>query len=208
MYGLGIRLGFYLQWIASMLASFLVVLSSYGNNGRRYHSMTNEAQAARFGLLCFTAAALVAIIYQAAQGHSSVIDIYVSLLVCFGSYYMIVPTFLWRLMTCFNPLWDPTRWSPVQRSPLHQFISHVLIMATSIFQLWFWVQKVPESSPSSCTYHSFLFVRTNISNPWFRGVNIAFQAAILLICMVGPAKLAFHRSRSVGGSFLRPQEMK
>src|SRR4051794_12202224 len=97
MYGLGIRLGFYLQWFASILANFFMI--------------KREIASTRFAIHSYLTAVLIALSIQIARGTASDLDQYIVLLLCFGAYYSHVAIFLWRMLICFRKEWDPTRWT-------------------------------------------------------------------------------------------------
>ncbi|KAI5918360.1 hypothetical protein F4810DRAFT_692437 [Camillea tinctor] len=170
MYGLGIRLGFYLNWFAGILANVVAV---------------SEIETSRYAFSCFITATFVALIVQTAQAAAlTVVDIYVVLLLCFGYFYFLVPTFFWRLLTGFDAALDPTRWPSGSRAgTLHHVVHSLLLLAVAAFQLWFWITVTPSADKGGCTYYGFLFARFDIANVTFRSVNIAFQALIILICL-------------------------
>lgn len=71
MYGLGIRLGYYLQWFGIILASPLA---------------PDEVPNARFALALFISATFQALIIQIVRRNLYIVEIYVVLLLTFGAY--------------------------------------------------------------------------------------------------------------------------
>ena len=65
--------------------------------------ITDEFKGVQFALVCFIGATFIAIIYQAIAGPATVIDLYISLLVCFGTQFFLIPVFIWRVITGFRP---------------------------------------------------------------------------------------------------------
>ncbi|KAI0840874.1 hypothetical protein F5Y06DRAFT_232222 [Hypoxylon sp. FL0890] len=172
MYGLGIRLGFYLNWYGGILAHFVAV---------------KEIKAIQYAIFCFVAATFVAVVVQTARGALTVLDIYITLLLCFGYYFFLIPTFLWRLATCFQARLDPTRWPRVHPGPLFYAAHGILTIAVAIFQLWFWTSEILRSN--HCPYYGFLFERAILSSVTLRIVNIALQSIIILIATLSMVML-------------------
>jgi len=194
MYGLGIRLGFYLQWFSRIVTDILLVRSRLLDHERRLKSLTAEVQGNRFALQCFVGATFIAIIYQTHTGSGNVVDLYISLLLCFGCYLHLIPTFLWRIVTGFDPVFDPTRWSPVPRSLTYRILNHLLVLASAAFQLWFWARKVEQDSPKDCKLFGFLFAKLSIRSSGLRITNILVQTIILTIALAAPILMPLYTS--------------
>jgi len=171
MYGLGIRLGFYLQWFAGIMANILLV--------------REEITAIRFTLTSFIAATFIGLVVQTARAGLSAVDIYIICLMSFGSHYFLVPTFLWRVVTCFSPRLDPTRWSVVLHGTIYLLFSSVLLASTTGYQLWFWISGIYKFD-TGCPQSGFLFTRLPLTSSSLRSVNIAFLSLLVLISIVGP----------------------
>src|SRR5437764_108577 len=86
-YGLGIRLGFYAQWSALLLANFLGV--------------AEEVPGIRVSFTVFVAATFLALVMEASHSALSHVDIYITLLVCFGYSFSMIPACSWTLLTEF-----------------------------------------------------------------------------------------------------------
>ncbi|KAH7014239.1 uncharacterized protein B0I36DRAFT_389197 [Microdochium trichocladiopsis] len=180
MYGLGIRLGFYLNWNAGILANLVAV---------------QEIETIRYAFTCFIGATFLALVVQTVQGDNlTALDTYIVLLLCFGYYCSLVPTWLWRLATCFNPKLDPTRWPRLKPSQTFMYAHVALVAAVAAFQLWFWFAEVPKAA--ACSYRGFLFVKFRLTDVVFKYVNIAFQALILAICVTSVAAQLLGREGS------------
>ncbi|KAI0594586.1 hypothetical protein F4775DRAFT_606132 [Biscogniauxia sp. FL1348] len=137
MYGIGIRLGFYLNC---------------------------EIETSRYAFSCFIAATFIALIVQTttAQHPLTAVDIYAVLLLCFGYFYFLVPTFLWRLLT------------------------GLLLLAVAAFQLWFWATVTwTRTGARARTRYGFLFARFDMASATFRGrePGLPWKVLIMLICL-------------------------
>lgn len=187
MYGLGIRLGFYLQWFASILANLVQVESEVLGN--------------RLALAGFMWSTFVALIVQTLRKALTPVDIYIVLLMCFGYNYFLIPTFLWRILTCFNGKLDPTRWAPTMYSSMFLLLSALLLLATSVYQIWFWVLGV-RMLPAGCQPSGFLFVRAPLDGSDMRIINLTFQGFLLVVAVGGPLLYVLKGCR---GEYLEPQ---
>lgn len=170
MYGLGIRLGFYLQWIGSIIASWLA---------------PSEVPAIRFGINVFVAATFLALVILTGRDVQSleVVETYIILLLTFGSYAYLVPLFAWRVLTWGNPCWDPSRWPIVRQSAVESVLRTLLLSGVSSFQLWFWIARISDLNSQDCREYGFLFSRVRLNAQWFRIVNIVLHSLVLLICL-------------------------
>lgn len=120
MYGLGIRLGYYLQWYGGMLATLLA---------------PDEVGNARISLGFFISATFLALIIQTVQHQLYSIEIYIILLLTFGAYISLLPILLWRLLTRCDQHKDPTRFPLVDPGSIHSDLHSVLLLAVTGFQL-------------------------------------------------------------------------
>lgn len=121
MYGLGIRIGFYLQWYSAILASSVA---------------PSEINSLRFSNSLFIAATFVALIVQTARDTLDPIDIYIVSLLMFGFNFYLVPLFLYRAVIGCSPAWDPSRWPRVKQGRTFSLLNWVLVIGASAFQLW------------------------------------------------------------------------
>ena len=96
MYGLGIRLGYYLQWFGAIFASWIA---------------PSEVNSLRFSIDLFVAATFLALVILTANDADSLepVEIYIVLLLMFGAYLALVPIYLLRMVTRCDPYWDPSR---------------------------------------------------------------------------------------------------
>jgi hypothetical protein len=139
MYGLGIRLGYYLQWYGGIFASLLA---------------PEEVPGARFALGLFISATFLALVIQTVQHGLYEVEIYIILLLTFGAYLFIIPSLLWRLATGCQPLLDPSRFPLVDPGPTHSDLHTLLILAVTAYQLWFWFVKIPRPLHASAQQYN------------------------------------------------------
>ncbi|KAK3367433.1 hypothetical protein B0T24DRAFT_582127 [Lasiosphaeria ovina] len=160
MYGLGIRMGFYLQWFGIVIAAWMAKSEVPGL--RLVHSF-------------FVGAAFLALILQASWNTIRPIDTYIMLLLTYGSYYCYVPVYLWRLVTAWNPFWDPSRWPVVPTTSLFRALNLVLLLAATSLQIWFWstgINTLPRDP--TCDEYGFFFTKVPLHAGLFVAVNLVF----------------------------------
>lgn len=182
MYGLGIRLGFYLNWYGSTLASWIA---------------RDEVNGMELSNSLFVAATFLALIIQTAQDNLRPVEIYIILLLTFGGYMYFVPLYIWRFMTCWSPRWDPTRYPRVPVGTMFSVLNWFLLTAVALFQLWFWITGVQRSERTAqCNDFGFLFTKVHLAGRGFVAANILLYF-FLLLCSVGSLCFWFvKRSRS------------
>jgi hypothetical protein len=169
MYGLGIRLGFYVQWYTLIVCNLLKIVE--------------EIPSVRLALSSFVAANFIALAIQTARHALTLLDIYIALILYFGVYLSTIPVFLWRLATNFNPAVDPTRWHVVRISKFDNILNTVLIFGAAVFQLYFWIETVPKTDFGLCVPSAFFFTRMGLDDDRLRTINIAAQVLAGFICI-------------------------
>lgn len=157
MYGLDIRLGYYLQWYGGMLATLLA---------------PDEVGNARISLGFFISATFLALIIQTVRHQLYSIEIYIILLLTFGAYISLLPILLWRLLTRCDPRKDPTRFPLVDPGSIHSDLHSVLLLAVTGFQLWFWIAKVPELDSLYCKRYGFIFAKVPLNDKALQVISI------------------------------------
>ena len=164
MYGLGIRIGFYMQWYGQLLAGWLAPL---------------EVAPLRITNTLFISASFIALIIQ--WDELQIIEVYVAFLLFFGSMLIYMPSvLLWRLLTCCNPLFDPTRF-PRIRPPgkPFNFLFLLVVMAVLSFMLWFWIVRVPTLDDQPCGQNGFMFIQIPLNNQHFQNFHTAWCVLLL-----------------------------
>lgn len=171
MYGLGIRIGFYLQWYAGDLASWLV---------------PSEVNGIRLTVSVFIAATFLALLIQVILDVSNlqVVEVYIILLLTFGYFLFFVPLYIWRLLTGYNPAFDPTRFPHVRPGQIYGPLNFLLLIAVASFQLWFWFARVPQLDGQACQEYGFFFAKIRLNAKAFEVLNIVFYFLLLFSCAV------------------------
>jgi hypothetical protein len=171
MYGIGIRTGFYLTWFAGFLAPWV-----------RRSEVANIAVT----ISLFIAATFLALLIQTSIDSTSLrpVEIYIVLLLTFGQYLSFVPIYVWRLILRCEPYWDPSRYPRVHPSRDYSLFNLLLLVAVCGYELYFWINIVPELDSQSCPEYGFLFGMIQLNNKGFEAINILFYILLLLFCVV------------------------
>lgn len=172
MYGLGIRIGYYLQWYGGILAAWIA---------------PEESSSLRLANALFVAATFLALFIQTIQEHAEksfpIVETYIILFLAFGSYLVLVPIYLWRIFTCCNPYLDPTRFPRVNPGRVYGYMNSVLLTAVLGFELWYWIHQVPKLATVKCAQYGFFFHKIQLNNRGFRMLNVIPCLFLLLCCI-------------------------
>lgn len=173
MYGLGIRLGFYMQWLAGTLAGVLEVES--------------DVVFIRSGIFGFSIAMFVAVVVQIATSTNNTLDIYIPLLLSFGFFYYLLPIHIWTIYRSIRTtsrskrMTSHFRRTTVVASTEFDILQQSLLLAVSGLKLWFWTTKVLESNRPGCREYGFLFRRLELNADPMRIVNICLDCGMILV---------------------------
>jgi hypothetical protein len=169
MYGLGIRIGFYLQWMSSPAAAWIA---------------PGETSSLRTANAFFVSATFIGLSIETALNHLDVTEIYVILLLAFGAQYSWLIAMLWRVATHFNADWDPTRHMKTPTpSKMFWFLYTIVQIVQIVFQLWFWLYKIPRTD-DECARFGFAFFKVRLTSNGFRIFNILLMVVLLVFTVV------------------------
>ncbi len=184
MYGLGIRIGFYLQWYSGELAARLA---------------PSEVNGIRLTISLFIAATFLALLIQVILDVSNlqVVEVYIILLLTFGYYLFLVPLYAWRLLTGYNPAFDPYRFPHVRPGQVYSVLNFLLLVAVASFQLWFWFARVPQLNRQACQEYGFFFAKIRLNEKGFEVLNILFYFLLLFSCAIMLFMTALKRAKLV-----------
>lgn len=171
-YGVGIRIAFYLQWFGMIVASW--ALESGALNLKFINALT-------------TAATSIGLVLN--LNKLQPVEIYIVLLLTCGTLYFTVPIYLWRLVTCCRPWWDPERWTRINVGWLFRVLTYSMYGALLSLHIWFWCKGVrqrrvldPElATDTECEQFGFLFGQAKLDGPGMAISNLIFHLTILLV---------------------------
>ncbi|UKZ50429.1 hypothetical protein TrVGV298_004692 [Trichoderma virens] len=167
MYGLGIRLGIYLQWFGEILVEFF--------------DEADVSDIRLLGLLLSGAIAL-ALLVEIVDQNVQAADIYIVLQLAGGSYIFLAPMYVWRALTCCDRKWDPLKWTREIYMPVYGVSTMMLMVIISALQLWFFSTYMPTKG-RHCDYYGFFFTKVRLDNVAFIVVNIALHIIVILVCV-------------------------
>ncbi|KAL7952093.1 hypothetical protein V8C42DRAFT_357128 [Trichoderma barbatum] len=167
MYGLGIRLGIYLQWFGEILVEFF-----------------DEADVSDIRLLglLLTGAIVLALLVSIVDQDVQAADIYITLQLAGGAYIFLIPVYIWRALTCCDKKWDPRKWTREIHMPVYSVSTMTLMAVVSALQLWFFSTYMPTKG-RQCEYYGFFFTKVRLDNAAFIVVNIALHIVVILVCV-------------------------
>jgi hypothetical protein len=177
MYGLGIRVGFYTLWFASELAVWLA---------------RPVLPVLRIILPLFISATFLGLIIRTAWDTLLPVEVYVVLLLVYGTYYCLLPFYAFRLASGCSPYWDPNRWPLVEQSRVWMAGNFLLVLGITIFQIWFWctgINALPQSIgvntvQAGCTQWGYFLAMVPLTSAVYIAFNLLFMFIVLLAVFV------------------------
>ena len=174
MYGLGIRIGFYLQWYSSIIASIPIYTPRSGLSVLA----PGDSKYCIFSNIIFTVATSLALLIEAQT--LGLAEIYIISLLIFGYIYYIVLSQITRILRRCNPHWSPS--GSKQPGPIYVRLTSAFLSAISGIELWFWGGRVRHSSATSgdCKAFGFGFKKVNLEDDGFIAFNITYSVFLLI----------------------------
>ncbi|PQE12958.1 Beta-ketoacyl synthase protein [Rutstroemia sp. NJR-2017a BBW] len=175
-YGLGIRIGFYLQWYGSVIASM----------PRRRHGQLagDEVQGLIYANIIFSVATFIALASQTSNLQLS--EIYIVLLLIFGYQYFAIPVIVFDLVeTVMQIFRGGNGASAAGRGWVYNLLFSILLFAISCFQLWFWASHFQSGGQKpSCPDFGFALNRVELDNKGFRAFNLTWFSLLLIASLL------------------------
>lgn len=171
MYGLGIRIGFYMLWYGNITANWIA---------------RADVPSLRLITPLFISATFISLVVETSWATLQAVEVYIVVLLVYGTFYCWVPLYLWRLFTGCSPFWDPSQWPFVKHGTISHAANFVLLLAITSFQIWFWctgVNSLPNNNEQGCQTWGFFLAQVQLNSAVFIAVNLLF-AFVLLICGV------------------------
>nr|WOD46607.1 hypothetical protein [Trichoderma atroviride] len=167
MYGLGIRLGIYIQWFGEILVEFF-----------------DEADVSDIRLLglLLSGGIILGLLVAIASRDVQPADIYIVLQLAAGCYIFLIPIYIWNTLSCCDPKWDPLNWAGEIKMPVYGISNVMLLTVISAIGIWFFVTYIPTKG-RQCEQFGFFFAKIKLDNTAFVVVNIAIYVAIILVCV-------------------------
>jgi hypothetical protein len=168
MYGLGIRISFYIQWAGLALLDYF---------------STEDLQPIRLLAILLSAAATLGLVIQLAQDALRPAEIYIVHLLAIGTYLFLVPIYIWRTLTFCNPYWNPRRWSRERPAPIYKLSNFLLVAALAGIGIWFYTSYLPGLPDGSCSQYGFFFGRVSLRNTIYIAFNAILYIMIAIVCI-------------------------
>ena len=168
MIGLGVRIGYYIQWYALILEE---------------RFLPPEMQAIRIILLTFVAATALSVLVQLPKRDTVVT--YITLLLTFGYWYHLVFVAAWGIISQTTKEWRK-RWNAsifpryLQPHAICEGLWLILLIGVLAFLVYFWAEEVPTlNADSGCERYGFFFAKIRLNNETFRIFNLVISTALL-----------------------------
>ncbi|KAK3327444.1 hypothetical protein B0T19DRAFT_484554 [Cercophora scortea] len=192
LYGLGIRIAFYLLWLGILVSNLLIEEGTGVRVLRAAHLVFSSAVV--LGLAMSAAAASTAAMTLVAP------EVYVMILLVSTTAYFLVPLYLFRLASGCRPEWDPLAYvgdghlrfvfgngrkrsdesehSPFGFDPIVAGENMLWLVVAGV-QLWFWCAGVEALGVEGCVQYGFLFAQVELGGEGFRAFNILVVLGLL-----------------------------
>ncbi|KAH7121607.1 hypothetical protein EDB81DRAFT_666474 [Dactylonectria macrodidyma] len=148
MYGLGIRIAFYIQWLAAVIIEYFD---------------EDDLPDLRFLGALFSAAATTSLVVQISRDDLEPMDIYITLLLGIGVFFFAMPLHVWRAVTRCNPNLDPFQLSREQHGLIYQVSTFILLATNASVGTWYYTSYLPDLN-RSCHQYAFVFGKTDLED--------------------------------------------
>ncbi|KAH7121739.1 hypothetical protein B0J13DRAFT_456637 [Dactylonectria estremocensis] len=148
MYGLGIRIAFYIQWLAAVIIEYFD---------------EEDLPDLRFLGAFLSAAATTSLVVQISRDDLEPMDIYMTLLLGIGVFFFAMPLHVWRAVTRCNPNLDPFQLSQEQHGFIFQFSTFLLLATNASVGTWYYTSYLPNLN-RSCRQYAFVFGKTDLED--------------------------------------------
>lgn len=133
--------------------------------------------------ILLSGAITLCLIVQAARGDAYAADIHIMLLLAAGTTYLfLMPMYIWRVLVCCNPYWDPLRWSREVILPVFGLSYFGLLLTVASLGIWFYTTYLPGKG-IQCEQWGFFFNKVQLDNKAFDAIHTVMYLVIVLVCL-------------------------
>jgi len=170
MFGLGVRISYYIQWYALILEE---------------RFLPPEMQVNRISLLTFVAATALSVLVQLSKLDPVVI--YITLLLTFGYWYHLIFVAAWGIIAQTRKKWRK-RWNAsifpqyLQPHAIVEGLWLILLIGVLAFLVHFWAEEVWALNDTRLycgERYGFFFAKIRLNNPTFRIFNLVISTVLL-----------------------------
>ena len=169
MYGLGIRLAFYIVWATAAFFEFV-----------------HEEDLPDLRLLGFSLslAVTIGLAVQISKHTLQPIDIDISLILSMGIYVFLIPVYSWRVITCFNRYLDPLRHTTeAESTPVFKLARLLLLLVITGIGIWFFTTYLVDLQ-LGCEQYAFFLSKMKIEDKIYVAFGSIFFIAVVITCIV------------------------
>ncbi|TWU70921.1 hypothetical protein ED733_000897 [Metarhizium rileyi] len=169
MYGVGIRVAFYLQWFGSLWFNYAdqVVLPDLRLSG-----------------LCLSGSMTLAVLIKSAERGLQPSEMYVMIVLATGSCMFLVPVYAWRAMTGCRCYWDPSYWTEEDPLRIYRVVNFITVFVGACVGVWFFGAYLPGQQDDACQQYGFFFGQISLRDCAFIVLNSMLHVAVATICLL------------------------
>lgn len=168
MYGLGIRIAFYLQWLGTLWFNYV--------------DQTALPDLRLLGL-CLSGSMTLVLLMQSLDTALDAAEMYVMTVLATGAHMFLVPVYIWRLVAGCRCYWDPSYWTEEEPLRIYRVVNFVTMVAGTCVAVWFFAAHLP-GLEDGCQQYGFIFGELSMKNWGFIVLNSMLHAAVLVVCVV------------------------
>lgn len=164
-YGVGIRTGFYIQWLGTLILEYF-----------------SEAHIDDMRFLggFFSAAASTALVIGVAHADIQPMDAHLLLLLAMGFFFFNMPLHVWRVLTGCNPRMDPFILTKETHGLFYHVTTVTMLATNAAIGTWFYTTLLPRLD-RECRDVVFMFAKVDLENKKYMVAGAIFCIGILVI---------------------------
>lgn len=166
LYGLGIRVAIYLEWLGIIWFNYI--------------DQTALPDLRLLGL-CLSGSMTLAVLIQSVDGFLRASETYVMIVLATGGTLFLVPVYIWRVMTGCRSYWNPLYWTEEEPLRISRFINFAIVLIGACVAVRFFAGILPHLN-DSCQQYGFMFSKVSLDNWAFIALNSMLHVAVVAVC--------------------------
>lgn len=158
LYGIGVRVGLYCQWVATLMAT---------------EALPEEADALRSNNICFQIAIMVSMVVLTSKRSIIQPEIMIALPLCFGGFSAATYPVVSHAATRAT--------DHVQQSIFQDLLAIQTFGALTAYSCWFWWHGMADMSACPCVYYVFIFYKVEIEKLRIFGIIMSIIGCLVFL---------------------------
>lgn len=167
MYGLGIRLAFYIQWFFASTFNYID---------------RDQLPELRLLGLTLSGSLVLSLVIQLGQDTLRPVETYIMITLSTGEQIFLVPMYVWCLLTCWDPYWSPFVWANEEQHWSVRTLKYVIALTGASVAMWFFTNLAHVDD--GCKRFAFAFSKVSLQGTGFTVLNCMLYVGILVACGV------------------------